>query len=581
MKARRIAGILVVTIAVAAAFAVGWLIGSDGERPAWFAAGVAHVTQWAAPDQVEQAEPEPPPFPPPSPPVAGEATILFVGDVLPLEDRDYFEKARPLISGADFAVCNLECPLSTHGARTPLKFDGRGRVIQREYFFRASPSQAGRLVDAGFDAVTLANNHIMDYGGEALLETLAALEHAGLKHVGAGPDLQAAREPMVFEVEGQTVAVIAYVSALTLPGTDHFAATDETAGTVFVSGGQDGRPSEQCRQMVRNDIRAARSLADFVVASFHWGREASKEPAALPRSLAHWSIDCGADMVVAHHPHVLQGIEIYQGRPIAYSLGNFAFPTSWETNHFSGALEVRLSGGAWQELVLHPVMLRFRAGDPAPAQGADLRRIVDRVMSLSADLGTTCEFIEDEGNPRVVIANTEAAPARSGLLKAEEARFHVAPHPELAGMSTVHFLAWDLEGDGKVAKSRSLVVASALAQETLEIFREIYLDPEQFPIHDLVGYNYRTIAGGTGLSNHALGRAIDINRAENPMIQGGEMIVHPDEPPYEPGEWRPGEDPYSITPDGPVVRAFKSRGWHWGGDWTSCKDYQHFDRPRR
>ena len=139
-------------------------------------------------------------------------------------------------------------------------------------------------------------------------------------------------------------------------------------------------------------------------------------------------------------------------------------------------------------------------------------------------------------------------------------------------------LAWDVGGDEKSAKAREIVVASKLAAEVQQIFKEIYLDEERFPIHDLVGYNYRTIAGGQGLSRHALGRAIDINRAENPMIKGGKKIVHPDEPPYVPGEWRPGEDPYSIAPEGAVVRIFKAHGWRWGGDWTSCKDYQHFDK---
>ncbi len=509
----------------------------------------------------------------------GEASLVFVGDLLPLQDRDYLTHASDLISSADFAVGNLECPLSVHGHPTPLKFDDQGRVLRNEYLFRAPPSQAQRLADAGFDAMTLANNHIMDYGGEALLETIRQLDAAGIRHAGAGADIAAAREPVVCEVAGQTIALLAYVSTRTLPGTDGFAATDQLAGTVFVGGSAEGEPTQMTREMLRKDINAAGRRADFVVVAFHWGTEGTDAPDPLPRRIARLCIDAGADLVVGHHPHRLHGIEIYRGRPIAYSLGNFAFPTPWESNHFSAALEVRLKAGQWQELVVHPVRMRFRAGDPAPAGGADLERIVRRVTTLSEQLGTACVYEESGGDARIIIRNPSPSRPRAVLLKAEGPRFFVEPHPELEGMSTVHFLAWDLQSGEKVSMQRTVVVAAALAPEVLEIFREIYLSPERFPIHEVIGYDYRTVAGGSGLSNHALGRAIDINRAENPMIKGGEKIVHPDEPPYVPGEWRPGEDPYSITPDGSVVMAFKRRGWRWGGDWTSCKDYQHFDKP--
>ena len=511
----------------------------------------------------------------------GEVSVLLVGDLLPLEDRDYLRFATELISSADIAIGNLEAPISRHGRPTPLKFDERGRVIHNEFIFRCPPSQAQRLADAGFDGMTLANNHIMDYGGEALLATLRKLDEVGMKYAGAGRDMAAAREPMIFDVAGHTLAILSYVDCYTLPGTEYFAATDQLAGTVFVHGCSAGQPTEQTRQMLENDLRNARERADLVLVSFHWGSEVTRQPDPFPQNLARLCIDAGADLVFGHHPHVLQGVEIYQGRPVIYSLGNFVFPTKWESNHYSAALEVRIKEGTWEKLIFHPVKLRFRAGDPVPARGEDLHKIVNRITGLSAQFGTECVFENVEGNPTVVIRNPSPPEPRTALLKKEEEHFFHEAHPELSGMSTVHFLAWDLADEGKVAKQRTVVVKSSLAAEVMEIFAEIYLAPERFPIHEVVGYNYRTVAGGSGLSYHALGRAIDINRAENPMIEGGRKIVHPDEPPYEPGEWRPGEDPYSITPDGSVVKAFKSRGWRWGGDWYSVKDYQHFDLPGR
>ncbi len=513
-----------------------------------------------------------------TPPRPGPARLLFVGDVLPLQDRDYLDNVKQFITGADLAVCNLECVLSTHGTKSPLKLRN-GRSIHNEFFFRVAPAHGQRLAAAGFDVVTLANNHSMDYGGEALLETLAVLDAAGIKASGAGRDATAARRPAICEAQGQTVAVLAYVSPKTLPGTEHFAATEHTAGTVFVQPGPNSKPTAHTCAMVRNDISAARKQADFVVVCYHWGREARREPEGFAKHLAHLSVDCGADLVIGHHPHTPQGIEIYKGRPIAYSLGNFAFSTRWRGLLESIMLEVLIRDGKWQKIVAHPVTLQHLLGDPSPATGETGRSIARRIAELSAAWKTPCSYVRDDQTTALMINNPAAEKgARDRLLEAEAKYFYTEMHPQITGMATVHFLAWDVEGQEKSPKVREIVVAKALAGEVLEIFKQIYFDAEQFPIHDLVGYNYRTAIGGRGLSKHAVGRAIDINRAENPMIKGGKKLVHPDEPPYTPGEWRPGEDPYSIAPAGSVVRIFKAHGWRWGGEWTSCKDYQHFDR---
>lgn len=506
------------------------------------------------------------------------ARILLVGDVLPLTDHDYFSRLGPLVTSADFAVCNLECPISSHGSRSPLKLTECGHVMDNEYFFRAPPSQAGCLAEAGFDAVTLANNHVMDFGGEALLETLSLLDDAGIRHTGAGADHAAARQPVLATVRGQTVAILAYVVAGTLPDTAHFAASDETAGTVFVGGDGAGKPDAQSVRIVRSDIRAARGQADLVIASFHWGTEGADEPDPLQRRLAHLAIDAGAEVVIGHHPHLLQGVEIYRGRPIAYSLGNFAFPTPWEANQSGAGLELRIEHGRWTRLTWHPVRLEHLVGDPAPARGADADQIVKRLVRLSDALGTSCRVVD--GDPPQVEVIRGSAPDEAQSPDEEDA-FSIAEHREIDGMAIVKFLAWDLEDGRKVARERTVVVHRALADEVLAIFREIYEDDERFPIHEVIGYDYRTIAGSQDrLSWHACGRAIDLNRAENPMIKDGEKLVHPNEPPYTPGEWRPGEDPYSIPPEGGVVRAFTRRGWRWGGTWTSCRDYQHFDKPQ-
>ncbi len=555
-------------IAASIGFVAGLLHAGHTPRDLLVAVGVdGLVVDAAEPPQTS------PNLEPPSQP--GTAQILLVGDVLPLEDRDYFSSARSLIRSADIAICNLECPISSHGLATPMKLTDGGRVRHNEYLFRAPPPQAQRLADAGFDGITLANNHLMDFGGEALLETLHLLDEAGIRHTGAGPDLAAAREPMTFDVDGQIIAVMARVKASTLPAAGDFAATDQTAGTVFAHCDDTGRPDRESAAELRADIADACRQADVVIASFHWGEEAAENPTPEQRNLAHLAVDAGADIVIGHHPHVLQGVEIYRGHPIVYSLGNFAFPTPWESNHFSAAFELRVSAGECTELVFHPIRLRFNAGDPALAQRADAERILDRLTRLSEGLGTQCRRIDGSPPGLRIEGSRKAADEPEPAVSCA-----IDPHPDLSGMATVRFPAWDFEDGQKVTRQRMVVVAEDLADEVVEIFREIYRANERFPIHEVIGYNYRTVAGSEDrLSFHALGRAIDINRAENPMIMDGRKIVHLDEPPYEPGRWRPSEDRYSIPPDGSVVRAFTSRGWRWGGTWRSCKDYQHFDNP--
>jgi len=571
---RQVLRALAAVVVAFGVFAAGFVAGNGA-----FCRGLAHAPL-QLPAKSGDSHIDTPSFQPPALPRPGEGTLVMVGDVLPLADRDYLQAVAPLLAGADYCIGNLECPLSMHGMKNKLKLDSKLRPLPNEYLFRAPPSQARRLAAAGFDGFTLANNHIMDFGPEALLETMVLLERRGVDYTGAGRDCRDARNPIVFQVAGQTVAVLAYVSSSTLPSTEGFAASDILAGTVFVSPRTNGKPTEYTLQMLQNDISAAGKKADLVVVCFHWGNEAAKRPTNFQRQLARSTVDFGAGLVVGHHPHVLQGIEIYNGTPIIYSLGNFVFPTSWETNHYSAALELRLEAGKWRELRLHPVKLRYRIGTPRPARGAALQRVVTRITALSAQFGTQCGVCRVDDNSHVLIRNTDRSIERDELLIAEKECFFIKPHPRLQRMSVVHFLAWAIEDQRRVPQRRKVTVTSELASEVIEIFTEIYLESGKFPIHDIVGYNYRTVAGGSGLSNHALGRAIDLNRPENPMIMNGRRIVHPDEPPYEPREWRPGVDPYSIAPDGPVVRAFKSRGWRWGGDWKSCKDYQHFDKPR-
>ena len=234
--------------------------------------------------------------------------LIFVGDVM-LDDgpgkvvaagRDPLAPFAALLADADYRIANLECPLATTGKAIPTKI----------YTFRADP-RAVRVLKGRFDAVSVANNHSGDYGRAAFLETLSVLDGAGIRAFGGGRNLVEAHAPLWIEKKGLRIAVLGY---------DEFLPRSFEAGADYpgIAWSEDSH--------VISDIRAARAAgADIVIPFMHWGWEYEDGPNARQRQLAHAMIDAGADAVVGGHPHVTQGAEVYRGKPIIYSLGNFVF----------------------------------------------------------------------------------------------------------------------------------------------------------------------------------------------------------------------------------------------------------------
>lgn len=266
-------------------------------RPTWstrvLAAGLALCATLAG------AEPRP----------AGPTLQLaFVGDIM-LDDgpgqtiaqgRDPLAGVAQPLARSDFAIGNLECPIATRGQPLPNKI----------YSFRAHP-RATEVLRGRFQALSVANNHAGDYGPEAFLETLAHVRRAGIQPFGGGANLREAHAPVWLEKHGIRVAVLAY---------NEFKPRQFEAGPEWP-----GIAWSEDEHVVR-DIRAARAAgADWVIPFMHWGWENETEPSARQRQLARTLIDAGADLVVGGHPHLVQGAESYQGKPIVYSLGNFVF----------------------------------------------------------------------------------------------------------------------------------------------------------------------------------------------------------------------------------------------------------------
>ena len=241
-----------------------------------------------------------------------------------------FLKTKDLIQQADIAMANLEAPLTDRGEQHP----------DKKYTFRVPPSAATDLKQAGFDLMTLANNHIGDYGEQGVLDTLVALEDIGLGISGAGRNLKEARTPFVAEIDGQKLAFLSFSN--TFPKS--FYAKKDKPGTA---------PGYY--QYVARDIGKARRQHDYVIVSFHWGGERMNDPKDYQMELGRLAIDSGADVVIGHHPHVLQGAERYKEGVIYYSLGNYAFGSYSEAAITAGMARVWFEGGKLSKAEILPL----------------------------------------------------------------------------------------------------------------------------------------------------------------------------------------------------------------------------------
>lgn len=331
---------------------------------------------------------------------AGPSVVLaFVGDVLPV-GLSYPINGGPL-SSADIAFCNLECPLSNRGVRTPLKYHD-GRLLSNEFIFRASPNTAKYLSRTGIDVVSLANNHMMDYGPTALADTISVLDNHHIAHVGAGKDITSARECTVIQRNGLRVAFLSYLLDNTLPGTKYFAASTTDPGVVMLHEGSSKRADPNAERIISDDIASARREADVVVVSFHWGIERQSCPTESQRQLAHSTIDHGADIVVGHHPHCLQGIEFYKHKPIIYSLGNFVFYGRSELTRESGIVWVKVNKKNVEEMGFSGAWIEGM--QPTFSGGAGTMTAAHTMCDLSKDLGTVAQLVMQNGYPQAIIS---------------------------------------------------------------------------------------------------------------------------------------------------------------------------------
>jgi len=275
---------------------------------------------------------------------AQPADIQFFGDVY-LSTRTLeatcaedgrcttFDDVAELLRTANHNVVNLEGP--TTEAFVPLTF--------KRYLLRMPLSVAPLLRRVGIDVATLANNHVLDFGYQGLIDTKLALADADVATTGAGRNREQAMQPVILGTSGKPICLVAF--SRTLPAS--FWATTKRPGTAFAS-----------LRTVKTAVHSCAATGLYPIAAFHWGREKSSATVDYQRQLAHAAIDAGARLVIGHHPHMLQGLEVYKGRPIVYSLGNFAFGSVPASGGQEG-LAARLSLGAEHDrLDLVPLVVR-------------------------------------------------------------------------------------------------------------------------------------------------------------------------------------------------------------------------------
>lgn len=273
----------------------------------------------------------------------------------------FFQNVKSILEDDDVTFANLEGTFTTSNDRQ-----------DKQYAFKGDPDYTEILTDGSVEVVTLANNHSGDYGEQGLADTETALEEAGIDYC-IGDTIT------VKEVNGVKIAFIG----------------------IFVNYGTD-----DSEKQLRSDIENAKKQgAELIITAFHWGSEKATQPDETQQSLAHTAIDCGADLVVGHHPYVLQGIEKYNGKYIAYSLGNFCFggnsnPSDMDTMIFRQTFTVSGDGAAEDDdVTVIPCSISSDQGynnyQPTPAKGEAAASIIARLNEYSAAYGVT---VADDGS---------------------------------------------------------------------------------------------------------------------------------------------------------------------------------------
>lgn len=315
-------------------------------------------------------------------------TVCFAGDInlsegwsttdfLDQQEDGIYDCISPeltdIMNAADIMCLNNEFTYSTGGA--PL--------AGKAYTFRALPERVEVLHQLGVDAVTLANNHVFDYGKEALLDTFAVLEEAGIPYFGAGHTLEEAMAPLYLEADGKTIALVGASRAEKNRMTPQ--ATETEPGIL------------RCYDttLYKEAIAEAKANADFCIAFVHWGTEYSFDLEQVQLDTGKEYLDAGADVVIGAHSHCLQGLEFHEGKPIIYSLGNYWFN---DKTLDTMLVQLHISGDADRSSIEVEIIPAVQTGCRTvyAEENEEQRRIFDFLEEISVNVEISEEGIVRE-----------------------------------------------------------------------------------------------------------------------------------------------------------------------------------------
>lgn len=297
-------------------------------------------------------------------------TVNFVGDIMLSRTVDQkiaeaanfnlpFLKMASFLKEADITCGNLESP-----------FYDQGGPIRSGMVFKADPKSISGLKYAGLDIVTLANNHFGNQGTAGMLYTFSHLQKNSIDYIGAGKNLAEAEKYQIKEVNGVKIAFIGVENYSITPGSYH--ATPIKPGILHVEADK-----------ISKYVKKAKSKADVVVVTFHGGTEYAPKANQQQIDFAHAAIDSGADIVIGHHPHVVQNVEVYRGKMILYSLGNFVFDQMWSAETQQGLVaQVTFEGSLLSEIKLVPVHI-YNYCQPQKCLSGERNTIIQRILSNS------------------------------------------------------------------------------------------------------------------------------------------------------------------------------------------------------
>jgi poly-gamma-glutamate synthesis protein (capsule biosynthesis protein) len=308
--------------------------------------------------------------------LAGDVMLgRLAGEAMLREGADYPLRAvSALLRGADLAIANLECAISEPAERW--------HGVPKTFYFRAPPAAGQALADAGIGLVSLANNHILDYGVQGLLDTLRILDAHGIAHAGAGADLSAALAPAIVERQGMRIGMAAFCDHQ-----DDFAAGEHRPGMAWL-GLDDEAAAIEAFARALAPLRA--QGVRWPILSLHWGPNMVTEPCPQQRRLARAAIEVGWNIVYGHSAHVFQGVEWYAGCPILYAAGDlvddYALDPAFRNDHqLLFALE--LGKETVERVVMQPLFIhRCRVQMADEVQGEwILARMGERCRELGAE----------------------------------------------------------------------------------------------------------------------------------------------------------------------------------------------------